>query len=195
MFNQPLNLFSMQSILIACSFLGICVALFFFLKWQSLSSNNRRYTDMKRRYKEVSKSHFEKRKVMNIGEYFAFQEINKFLDEHDSSLIVCPQIPLLTIVDEKSKGAHLLHRGLIADFVLIDDQMMPKFTVEIDGGGHTQKNDAVKDKVLSMAEVPVVRVDTRNWNKMTSSYRSFVQSCVRKALIKFAESYNGNPFH
>lgn len=131
----------------------------------------------------INNTEFTRKPILNSGELIAFNTILSYLEEKNSSLILCTQIPIISMVKEYNHRKFPLAGGMYCDFVLMNKEALPMVVIEIDGKGHSKDKDDIKDKILKKAGIKIVRINTSNWDK-SKTYRQFVSEEVLNTLRK-----------
>ena len=142
------------------------------------------FSNNKTRLDAINNTEFTRKPILNSGELIAFNTILSYLEEKNSSLILCTQIPIISMVKEYNHRKFPLAGGMYCDFVLMNKDALPIVVIEIDGKGHSKEKDDIKDKILKKAGIKIIRVDTRDWNKAQKTYRQYVSEEVISALKK-----------
>ena len=141
------------------------------------------FKDNQTRLAAINNTEFTRKPILNSGELIAFNTILSYLEEKNSSLILCTQIPIISMVKEYNHRKFPLAGGMYCDFVLMNKEALPMVVIEIDGKGHSKDKDDIKDKILKKAGIKIVRINTSNWDK-SKTYRQFVSEEVLNTLRK-----------
>lgn len=142
------------------------------------------FTDNDKRLEKVKKAGFEKKSLMNKGEYYALLEIRQLIATHHQKWDVFTQVMLKAIVQKKNRYVKNVQNGLYCDFVVIDQFGKPVVVIEIDGAGHTGQRDVIKDAILQEAQIPIVRIDTQQ-EEQRMAYKDYVRKAVKADLAPF----------
>lgn len=149
---------------------------------QHIKEQHELFTDASKRKSAVSNATFERKKMMNFGETVAFEELTQILDHSGVHFKICPQVPLVAMINETTANAQRLHKGLYCDFVLMNADREAAVVIEIDGSGHSSERDAIKDEILQKAGIKLIRVDTSDYDKR-QNYASFVRKRVNDLVL------------
>jgi hypothetical protein len=110
----------------------------------------------------VMRGSFEKRRLLNLGEYRAFKIIEDYITRSRRGYRVFAQTSLGEILASPDELAFRSINSKRIDILIVDQGGWPVIAVEFQGGGHYQGTatirDAVKKEALSKAGVAYVEV-------------------------------------
>ena len=112
------------------------------------------------------------RRLSNKGEKLVYEQIASAADKYGARVYQKVRIADVMDIDQlrpRPAGTYALQAHF--DFVVADDDDMPLFAVEYDGGGHEGRNDAKKDAICQQEGLALFRVNLQTSRIETARMR------------------------
>lgn len=127
---------------------------------------------------------YKSKYLLSSNEYNFYKELKIYADEKD--LLICPKVGLKDLFEVKGTKNYMTYFNKInkkhIDFLVCDNNLKPKYAIELDDKSHEQEksveNDKFKNAIFTQANIPLIRI------KALQQYnREYIEKSINSAAV------------